>query len=437
MTPSSSSNFDPRAWNLFAGAALLAAGCGARVIGQDGDGTGSEGTDSGPPTDSGPECVVDSDCPTSHKCKSGVCDYYSYSDGWITYYECSDDSQCPLFEYCGDFGCEPSGIDRPPACDGEDMQMAIPIALDSQILGLTFADVDADGRAELVVATATQLQVFASGVALPTNTAHELAGPVTDMLGAELDDTPGDDVILLVEDAIEFHSSAGDGTFAAPVETPGLSGGLGLLVGDFNEQPPADVLVWGSDGGVVVGEQQASLALTDEPVVAAAAFEFGGPALGFGLRRPNDLDFYGFDGALLTSDSLPFSDSPFTAAAFNSGADARYLLTYSNSGWSRVDTRHAETGEFEDTWAISGVPRRILVADFDGDGADDLLYLHTVASPAIHYDPLGVGNCSRPLTPPLNQQFGQLAAVGDHDGDGDDDLAITNTIGGILIFDGG
>jgi len=437
---------DPRAWNLFAGVALLAAGCGARVIGQDagelGDDTGGPdtgldtGTDSGP--DTGPECVDNSDCPPGYGCYSGVCDYYQYTDGWIGY-GCYNDNDCNQMEVCEYGYCEPEGP-SPSICAGAGIDAPIPLAVEGEPLALAFADANGDGRDELVVVTAEALQVFESGVATPLIIDREPAGPVTAAVAGAFGGGPGDELVLLVGDDLVRHAADGVGGFASVgvVSPVGFTGSRGLLAGEFDGVAPTDLIVWGSEGAYLASEGGVS-PLSNTLVNALAAFEFGGPAPSIGLRRVHTVKLLTLDGDQLHD--LNLLPGPMTTlAAFVSGGEGHYATVADSWPRSRVYTHDGVSGVAGERWPIEAMPTRVLAGDLNGDGADELIYLGAAfgwegVSLAVQYDPTGPGNCW--AEPVGAGGVLEIAALGDHDGDGDQELAFVTALGEVLIFDGG
>jgi hypothetical protein len=216
--------FDPRAWNLFAGVALLA-GCTARPS----DGAADETAESG--DNDLVDCHTDDDCYYGWEvCIEGACQFLG---------ECFYDSaDCCTFEVCEDFECVQVGSSLPECTVG---WSEIPTLLESSSapLALSFADVDDDGAAELVVATATQLLVYPFGADQPTVT--ERAAPsdlLRTMVAGRFDAQPGEDVILLLFEG-EFHRYFSDGVagFVNPViEASPVSSPRGLLAGNFDGQ---------------------------------------------------------------------------------------------------------------------------------------------------------------------------------------------------------
>jgi len=428
-------DFDPRAWNLFAGVALLTAGCGARVA-------GNEAADSGETADTadtvdtvdtqeGPECVTAADCPDFYSCNNGMCEYYEHHDGWIPYYECYSNAECGEFEIC-EFGyCEPFGY-PPPSCTTRQLPdpvpLPLPIPTESTVLALTFADVDADGQDELVLATETELWVYEPDGSPATASSREL-GPILAMVAGSFDAVPGEDVMLLVYESLALYGSNGDGTFAAPTTTlPPLGSVTRLLAAELDEQPPTDLIGWGGLGAFMDRNGQTLVFGDQQYGIAGAVHPFGTTASSIVLRRGAVVDVFALDGAVLAG--INIMDGPATLAAFTRGSDDEYLYLVNYPGWSRVERVNGVQG-----WSVPGEPERLFAGDIDGDGNDDLLFFGG-DQVMVEMSPGGEGDCTYGI-PLLAAGIASEAVVGDHDGDGNQEFAIRTDVGEVLLFDGG
>jgi hypothetical protein len=417
------SNFDPRVWNLYAGAALVAVGCGTRVASQEVGDTGETGD--------GPECTDAEDCPAGYGCYDGVCMYYPHHDGWVPYYDCYSDEECGDFElcqygYCSSFGlppplCEDAGLAFPPP---------IPIEVGTEALALSFADVDADGQDELVVATSTDLVVYESSGAPPTLSVREMA-MITDMVAGEFDPTPGEDVVLLVGDSLQLYGSNGDGSFATPTTSVAPLGFLnGLIAAELDDLPPTDLLGWGGTGAFIDRGGELSL-ISEEQISAAALHEFGSLGSSIGLRRDSIIDFYQLDGQSVATATSLLPGSPMLAA-FTSAGVAEYVNVAHFNGWSRVQTHNLNLASQE--WPIYGTPEQVFAGDLDG--AYDELVFFDYFTVAVEFYTLATNTCwHQPVIPARG--LPSDAVFGDYDGDGDDELAIRTELGEVVLFDGG
>jgi hypothetical protein len=425
-------NFDPRAWNLFAGVALLSAGCGGRIAGQEAGESGETAeTNDSSETNDGPQCVTASDCPTGYGCYDGVCMYYPHHDGWLPYYDCDVDSECGAFEICRFGYCESFGP-APENCaeQGLALPQPVPIAVEGEVLALTFADLDGDGDDELVVATQTELWVYEAGVMLPISTPLQ-PGTIRDMVAGNFDAEPGEDVLLWVDDAFSMYSSNGDGSFAAPVTMmPPLGPVVGLLAAELDEQPLTDLIGWAAFGAFVIWDGE-PLVLNDDQYQRGAVHEFGSPgATGFALQRGANLDLFGLDGALLTE--LNLEQGSIGLAALTRGSTAEYVSLVNLAGWSRVQPYSwSQSGE---PWGVFGTPEQVFAGNLLGDGDDELLFFDG-SSAALEIDPGGLADCWYQLALPARGKPVH-AVFGDHDGDGNDELAIRTDAGEVVLFDG-
>lgn len=413
---------DVRAWNLLTGVALIAAGCGGRVAsveaGETGEAESSE-------AEAG-ECVNSGDCPAGYDCYDGVCGYFPYDDGWVPYYECYSDEDCVDFEFC-DYGyC--LGLGPPsPEC-GEPAGMVTFSIPDADAVALTFADVDADGRDELVFATQDELVVYDDGASIIST---RTPGPIADMVAGEFDMMPGADLLVLQGDALLPYRSHGDGSF---LPLPAIATQLGLTVGliaaDFDAVPPTDMLVWGLEGAYIDAGGQVSV-ITTGPVTSAAVHELGAPEPGFALRQvPGGLNLYTLDGQLIASGES--TTNPADLAAWARGSSSEYVSLVHHPTWSRAESR-AMYGGIE-TWPIYGMPQRIFAANLDGGDIDDLVYFDG-PSAVVQLNPREANDCHAPVADLTGNPID--AAFGDYDGDGDDELAILTDSGWITLFDGG
>lgn len=422
--------FDPRAWNLVAGVALVSAGCGARVASQE---AGEEGetADTTPDSAEEPECVDSSDCPVGYGCYDGVCMYYPHHDGWVPYYDCYSDSECGEFYICDVGYCQ--GLPPSPDCEQLGLAWPAPTPIDvADVLALSFADVDADGQDEILVATPNQLLTFEDANGDPVASANTNLA-IMDIVVGDFDGAPGEDVLLLIPDTLVLHASNGDGTFADPVENPLELGFVqALAAGDFDGVPPTDLLGWGGAGAFINLSGQVEIFDTSQ-INAGAVHEVGATEPGFALRRGSNVDLYTLDAQLLMGWGDVFGAS--SLAAFDRGFASQYVfVSVTHDEWSRVQSRGG--AEPPDEWSIHGTPTHIFAGDLDGTNTDELVYVQDGANAYVHYNPREDGDCHEQL---LTPEHGTPidAAFGDQDGDGDQELALRTSIGQVVVFDGG
>lgn len=423
-------NFDPRVWNLFTGVALLSAGCGGRVAGSEA-GESGETADTNPDGPEGGECVNSSDCPPGYGCYDGVCMYYPHHDGWIPYYDCEEDSDCKIFELCVFGYCESQGS-PPEDCSAQGIALPLPIMIEVQtpVLSLTFADVDADGQDEIVAATQTELWVYDPSEA-PVASPRQ-SGTVKAMTAGIFDMLPGEDLTMLVDEALVFYGSNGDGTFAMPITNlPPLGSGAGLLAAELDDLPPTDLLGWGPLGAFIVHNGEMSV-IGSEPYQAAAIHEFGEPQPGFALRHGAAIDFFSLEGVALSGISeLPAG--PPTIARFRRELLSEYVSVFHQAGWSRVETRlEIHTNQ---EWVIPGNPERVYAGNLLGSSDDELVFIDDSGLVALQLNPASASSCWHELPVPA---LGRPVEVvfGNWDFDGYEEMAIRTDLGELVLFDG-
>jgi hypothetical protein len=441
--------FDARAWNIVAGL-CLASGCGGRVIGSDGssDGSGTEASESAEsnttPSEEWdePECVNDDECSShgyGYVCDEGMCLYTGgYQDGHFEhddesywYPECYSDSDCDTLEICLSDYC--SLQFSPLACRGPQPvpSLEIPVAA----LAMHFVDVDSDGAEELVVATASELQVYEGGSDIPLVSPRGLDSDSIDaMAGGPFDATPGDDVMLLIDDELRLHASDGVGNFAAPsVSASTWPDSVGLREGEFDGVAPADLLIWASSGaGVELGSGDA-FPLSAEIIGAATARSLAEPPGGFVLQHNTTLDFYDVGGVAIGSDAMR-GGSPY---ALTSASQLGYVFDLSSSVvgpgmWTIIEQWDAGTGPGS-YWGLPGRVTAMAGGDFDGDDRGDIA---VIVDGAVQIQFTVITNVTCLSSYPL-EGIAEDLAIGDHDGDGDDELAVRFEAGTIAVFDGG
>jgi hypothetical protein len=442
--------FDPRAWNIVAGL-CLASGCGSRTIAGDGGATeasesaesASESAESNTTLDTEgpqPECVTDTDCTGSfYYCNSaGMCEYYTGKDGHYEhddesdwYPECYDDSYCNTLELCVSDYCQQ--LFSPPSCPAPDPDpiLSIPVAA----VAIHFVDVDADGAEELVVATASELQVYESGSDVPLVSPRGLDSDSVDAMGGgPLDATPGDDVVILYADELRLHVSDGMGNFAAPSVMPSTwPDSIGLLDGEFDGVAPADLLTWGSSGAGVQLGSGGAFPLSMALIGTATARSLADPLGGFVLAHGTLLDFYDVSGTAIDTAEMR-GDSQYTLTSIAHLGDSFDLSSsvVSRGLWTIIEQWGPGTGNLGTHWGVTGRVHAMAGADFDGNTQADVALL-VDGTLQIQLRALTDQTC---LATYLFDGYAQNLAVGDHDGDGDDELAVRFEAGNVEVLDG-
>jgi hypothetical protein len=445
---------DPRAWNLLAGLSLIAGACSGRIIGSDDgddsstDGSSSDGTNESSSSDDSttststsstdesdtgdPECIQDSDCPPGYYCLDGICEYQVAPDGNWNQYECYSPYDCGPLELCIDDYCSPvlelSGC-RPTA------ELGIPLTIAQTPLALSFVDLDADGAAELVVATQTELHAFESGSDVASVSARVVESPnITAMVAGNFAPSPGQDLTLLVDDTLLVHPADGIAGFDAPSESasPQLDS-LGLIAGEFGGDGEGDteLMVW-SENGANFSHIEAPL---DGPILAMTAHDWNASAPHFMTRNTDSLRYYSIytefltgapsylgAAAFLTAIAYPYSFD-LNATVFEGGAE---------NSWTLFELWHGDVLEGE--WGMNGVISATASGELDSDSSDEVALIHDGGVTLIDNVTSG-SECTTALD--LGGLTGAThLAIGDHDGDGDSELAVAFAGGEILVFDG-
>lgn len=435
---------DPRAWNIIAGL-CVASGCGGRTLSSDASGTDtSESSHSSTESNStigtldtgAPECVADGDCPTGYYCYDGECEYVPHQDGHIEEGnwspDCYTDSECSQLSICVSGLCHQLGA--PPECPAPDPVEDLPIPLAA--LALQFVDVDADGADEMVVATQSELQVYESGEDLPQVSPRGFDSDSIDaMVGGPFDAIAGDDVVILFADELRLHGSDGAGGFAVPSMSPSdYPDSVGLLGGELDGVPPADVLIWASSGAGVALGSGAVVPLSVEMIGSASARWLADPLGGIVLQHGNVLDFYTTAGLVNGSVEMR-GDAPYALTSIThlgQSFDLSSSVIPHRQSWTLIEHWVPPTGNFGTQWGLRGQVTAMASGDFDGDTQADVAFI-VDAAVQIQFAVLTDATClalySFPITP-------RNLAVGDHDGDGDDELGVRFQAGNIEILDG-
>lgn len=252
--------FDSRAWNLGTPSLLLASvACGPPGIPADEDVGEGENTDT-----IGPECTVDADCASGYYCLAETCqpipysdwsdnteytdysdysDYSDYNDDWNDDYsdwtyecytnadcppgyecvynecqyvgiECYTNADCPPNYVCDNSTCSYVGsIDEPTECEAPPIT-EIPLPELGLRLDIAFADLDADGRDELVLLDEAGVLVVQGDDTLVA-TAWSLAPalPLTQIALLSLDGDAALDLVAFPQLAGPAQVALGDGMF--------------------------------------------------------------------------------------------------------------------------------------------------------------------------------------------------------------------------------
>ena len=290
---------------------------------------------------------------------------------------------------------------------------------------IAHGDFNGDGREDLAVlnrqgfdlqsARVTILLRDASGNFTPSASIVYFNGSsLYQVIAADFNKDGKTDVAVSATLSVPFSNvvsvslSNGDGTFAAPnnVSAP-ASQPYGIAAGDFNNDTNPDIIVLGSQSGVVaVLVGNGSGGFTPSP--------FGVTSLGTGFDTVA-VGFFGDDNLL--DAVVTDSNHQRVLVTLGAGVAGAFTLPFS--------------------FPVGGVPSAVAVGDFNSDGKSDLAVANHAANSG--FGSLDDGNVSVLLGNGVNGNPGFAAAVnyrvgvqpddivvGDFDNDGKLDLAVAN-----------
>jgi hypothetical protein len=377
-----------------------------------------------------PECVAASDCP-------GWCEQCIDNTCQLPQSECSSHRECGPFGHCdspdGCIGTCVSAGTPPPACPNSPITSPTtrdPLALP---LALSFADVDADGGAELVVATETEFRVYPFGSDVPNVTARaQPTRAILNMIVGEFDGQPGDDLLLLVDGELHRYFADGVSGFINPIIEPfGVMFPTALIAGDFDGQNLDDLLVVSGDWSVTLEfDDGGAIPLEFDGPPGVAAFEFGSAHPGLLSLVGSHAYIFDLAGNLVVEDDVGGATGVLALRSLEGGAYIHHESGVLN--WQFLTPLDPLTLAVGTELLVAG--HDVVVGDLDGDQNDELIAVDADEA-AIIFDPLG-DPCL--TTVDLGQDLDvawPAFAVGDHDGDGDDEVAIQR-VSHVAVIDG-
>jgi hypothetical protein len=285
-------------------------------------------------------------------------------------------------------------------------------------------DVDRDGRCELVLRTATPLAGFQSFFAFEYEQGTWRVRPIANFEGTSV---VGDDPLLAdfdddgnVDAAVglrSFYGSLGwirartsfrfgDGTLDLPTNPIVAQGGGTFLLesGDVNGDGHLDLVGQTSSNSLVANLGDGAGSFT--PVASAIAYEFDGNA----SISTGDLNGDGLDDVVLTG--VDQSVTPW---------QRQILVLRGDQGGNLVE---------ETVWIDPKLVRFTTIADVDGDGRRDVVYARSAIGLVVHYTladgTLGPATVALP-TALLN--INARPVVADFDGDGLNDVLCSSSSG--------
>jgi hypothetical protein len=311
---------------------------------------------------------------------------------------------------------------------------------------LLLMDVDGDGRKDALTGLWFALglaRADATGGFAPVGERDESHG-FQDMAAADVDGDGDQDLLytntqtFVVPEPTGVMVNNGSGSFLVQ-EIGTNQPGDDLAAGDLDGDGDPDVVVVAADGDVLgvslggsgasfgpfstfnVGEDPLALRLGDvngdgdlDVAVArktGASVHLGDGLGGLGPPRPVNTMGNGQDVALLDMDADGLLDIAISNASNNPN----------NAGWLATARGHGD-GLFDDpvTWPLAYDPTNLLVADFDGDGNEDLVASSNLESVGILFSD-GLGGFAAPELY-AKAYYGDVVDVDDRNGDGAPDL---------------
>jgi len=300
------------------------------------------------------------------------------------------------------------------------------VASNSGPVGLVAADLNGDGKLDLVLSDRNnnQIAVFQNVSSAGMLTTNSFAAPVYFAVGADprtvaVSDLDGDglpDIVCVNNGSgtVSILRNTGatgpitTNSFAARVDLPMAGNGEGLAVGDLDGDGKPDIAVTDSTGFVSVFRNKCtpgniSPATFDTRLDLAAQNDTIGVAIG-------DLDGDG-KAELISTAYLPQ-----TMSVYRNLSSPGTLTT--NSFAAPVD------------YALAGRGHNIALSDFNGDGKLDIAIVTELDSALSLFQNIGAGGfTSNSLAPRVDFSTGWNAwgiAVGDLDGDGRPDIVFCN-----------
>jgi hypothetical protein len=287
------------------------------------------------------------------------------------------------------------------------------------------------------VATASELHVYELDGTLLSSTPR-VSGPIAAMVAVDFDPGLGEDLMLAIGDQRVLHPSTGLGGLGeGELESGGLSGLAGLAVADTGQSPVVDLYGWGQSGYFALRGDLLNL-FPGDPVDWLVAFDGLTPGqVSYVVRRGSSFDGYdGLDDYVAFADGLDPGLPELVRVRGPSGNAVANLAQ--RETFSRLQLRSELDGWALAEWSIPGLPHRVLSANLDGLGNDELIYLYANGGlgdgVVLEFDPDGVGDClvlpGLGSTGPWN-----AAAVGDPTGDGREAVALLSGSGELVLID--
>ncbi|MBX7082374.1 MAG: VCBS repeat-containing protein [Nannocystaceae bacterium] len=412
-------------------------------------------------TDDPGRCVVDSDCALDEVCTDGVCEYQEpecfyeccydpccYDGGYgCNDYECYDDDSCGADEACIDYECVPDpGV--PHECSGWPVLLGSPTPLidNTGPVALAFVDAHAPSGREIAAAGVAGVQLASANGTVVAVTEE----PTTDLTVADLDADGKEDLLLLEPTGLRTMIADGPGSFVSFATVALEQPGDAVLLADFDRNGVKDAWVrTGASLSRFVGAGDGNFGPAELVTDSAGAVLASPAGSGFdNLLVQADTSL----SLALANDAGTFEPTPLAsfATAPSSLASADFELDGLFDAVALVPPVGDGVGSvtiFDNlaaaappaTWQLpSGDWVALAAGDVDGDGRPDLVVAGSTGGLLVRFGAdakIGDDGAVDPLGCYLVKQdpaVVQRVIAGDYDGDGTGDIVTSDGVGVLL-----
>jgi glucose/arabinose dehydrogenase len=348
----------------------------------------------------------------------------------------------------------------PPPPTPPTLSAPVAYATGTNAHGVTSADVNGDGKLDLLVANSgsnTVSVLFGNGDGTFQAAVNYATGKSPKSVKAG--DVNGDGLLDLVtanQDSsnLSVLLNLGNGTFAAPVSYAAPAGAHDVALADLNGDGSLDIATvgWGAkvvrvllnqgDGTFAAGKNYA-VGSGPHSVVAVDMNGDGSPDLAIADHASNNVAVLmnAGDGTFKRVTYYNVGRLPHSIRAGDLNGDGNIDLVTANEGSNNVSILYGTgTGKFAKAvnYATGQMPKGIELGDINGDGRLDIITSNVAGNYPTGTNPAGktisvlLGTTTGKFTQPLSFNTGDTPfslAVADFDGDGDLDIATANWLG--------